>query len=115
MRLLDDDWQTLKADMRTLLIETARQQRTVTYSALAAQLSLHHRAPAFHHLIRAVDADETAAGRPSLAALVVRKDTGIPGAGFYAGAPMPPGGAAFDPERYWRAEFEQVCAYWGEG
>lgn len=114
--LSDARWQDLKDEMRAILIGMARQRATITYADLAATITtahLHHRAPHFHRLLREMDADETRAGRPSLAALVVRKDSGIPGAGFFADLPVSDGQSA-DLEAYWRAEFEQVCAYWGE-
>jgi hypothetical protein len=110
------DWQTLKDEMRSILIGMARLCSTITYSELASLIEtahMHHRAPLFHKLIRDMDADETAEGRPSLAALVVRKDSGIPGDGFYAGAPINEG-EIFDPVAYWQKEFDAVCDYWGE-
>lgn len=110
------EWQTLKAEMRGILIGVARMCSTITYSELAAEIRtahMHQRAPLFHKLIREMDADETRASRPSLAALVVRKDSGIPGQGFYSGANAAEGDS-FDPEAYWRAEFDKVCEYWGE-
>lgn len=110
------DWQTLKDEMRSILIGMARLCATITYSELASLIGMapmHHRAPLFHQLIRDMDADEAAAGRPSLAALVVRKDSGIPGAGFYADAPVIEG-EIFDPVAYWQSEFDDVCGYWGE-
>jgi hypothetical protein len=109
-------WQALKDEMRTILIGMARMCATITYSDLAAIMmtaQMHHRAPLFHQLIRDMDADETAEDRPSLAALVVRKDSGIPGGGFYADAPVV-SGEIFDPVAYWQGEFDKVCAYWGE-
>jgi hypothetical protein len=108
------DWQALKDEMRAILIGTARQCATITYSELASLIQtahIHHRAPLFYRLLSDVDRDETDAGRPSLAALVVRKDSGIPGGGFYADAE---GGENFDPVAYWQAEFDRVCDYWGE-
>lgn len=110
------DWQLLKDEMRGILIGLARIGSTISYSELAAVIQtahLHHRAPYFYKLIADLDADETAAGRPSLAALVVRKDSGIPGGGFYADAPVIEG-ESFDQVAYWRSEFQKVCDYWGE-
>jgi hypothetical protein len=110
------EWQTLKEEMRDILIGVARTCSTITYSELAALIRtahMHQRAPLFHKLIRDMDHDEDKAGRPSLAALVVRKDSGIPGQGFYAGASAPEG-QTFDPQVYWQSEFDKVCEYWGE-
>lgn len=106
------NWDELKDEMRAILINQARQRATITYSSLAASMQtvhMHHRAPYFHKLLRDMDADEVHDGRPSLAALVVRKDTGIPGSGFFTEAPV-----NSDPVAYWQREFDIICAYWGE-
>ncbi|MCU0498166.1 MAG: hypothetical protein MUF87_12510 [Anaerolineae bacterium] len=108
------DWQKLKDEMRAILIGVARLKTTITYSELAAELTIahvHHRAPYFHKLLRELCDDEEASGRPPLAALVVRKDTGICGAGYFADLPVIEGEIA-DPIAYWRADFERICAYW---
>lgn len=109
-------WPALRAEMRTALIELARLRQKISYSELAARLQtvyLHHRAPAFSALLREIAAEEEAAGRPSLAALVVNKQTGIPGAGFFKGVVMH-GDDTADLEAYWRGEFNRVCDYWSE-
>ena len=110
------DWKKLKEEMRDILVGVARTCSTITYSELASAMRtahMHQRAPLFHKLIRDMDRDERRAGRPSLAALVVRKDSGIPGQGFFSGVNTAEGDS-FDPEVYWRAEFDKVCDYWGE-
>ncbi|HEX2623299.1 MAG TPA: hypothetical protein VHL11_24230 [Phototrophicaceae bacterium] len=110
------EWQTLKEEMRSILIGMARMRSTITYSDLAAAMQtvhMHHRAPYFHKLLRDMDREETRGDHPSLATLVVRKDTGIPGDGYFAGAPTVEG-QTFDPEAYWKTQFDEVCDYWGE-
>lgn len=108
------DWDELRAEMRAILIKLARQRETITYSELAAQLQtayIHYRAPAFGEILRIIAEDETEAGRPSLATLVVTKATGRPGDGYFkhAGAE---GEDVSDPEAYWQARFRAVCDYW---
>lgn len=108
------DWQALKDEMRAILIGVARLRTTITYSELASELRtvhVHHRAPYFHKLLRELCDDEETLGRPPLAALVVRKDTGICGSGYFADLPVIDGAIA-DPIAYWRADFERICAYW---
>jgi hypothetical protein len=116
MSFSEANWDELKAEMRAILINQARQRATITYSSLAASMQtvhMHHRAPYFHKLLRDMDADEVRDGRPSLAALVVRKDTGIPGSGFFTEAPFV-AGEIFDPIAYWQRDFDIICDYWGE-
>lgn len=115
-------WDALKDELRGILIHQARQCMTISYSELARLLQtvhMHHRAPHFQRLIREVNGDELAAGRPSLAALIVRKDSGIPGGGFFTHLPphLPEyseGALAPDLLTYWQAELQAVCDYWGE-
>lgn len=108
------DWQAVKQEMRDILIGMARLRVTVCYSDLAAMIhtaSLHHRAPVFHRLLDEMCREDEAQGHAPLAALVVRKDSGIPGAGFFTIA-AGEGADVSDPEAYWRAAFEQACDYW---
>lgn len=110
------EWHTLKREVRALLVTLAQTRRTISYSDLAVQLrtaTLHHRAPAFHALLREVCRDEMAQGRPSLGVLVVRKQTGLCGAGFFKFAAAS-GEDVSDPERYWQMEFDRVCGFWSD-
>lgn len=110
------DWAAVKDEIRTILISLARLRRTITYSDLAAQIRtayVHHRAPAFHELLRQACQEEADAGRPSPCVLVVRKQTGLCGAGFFKYAAAA-GADVSDPQAYWQREFEHVCAYWSE-
>jgi len=107
-------WEALKREMRAILIGMARLRVTVCYSDLAAMLttaSMHHRAPAFHRLLDEMCREDEAQGHAPLAALVVRKDSGIPGAGFFTIAASE-GAEVSDPHAYWRQAFEQACDYW---
>lgn len=114
--LSEADWQAVKAELQAIMIGLARLRTTISYSALAAQVRtavMHHRAPVFHQILREICRDELAAGRPVLGVVVVNKQTGICGAGFFKFA----AGLGYDvstPERYWQQEFERVCTYWSE-
>jgi len=108
------DWQAIKAEIHAILVGLARMERTMSYSELAAQVrtaSMHHRAPGFHSILRDICRDEIAAGRPVIGVLVVNKQTGICGQGYFKFAAQM-GADVSDPEAYWQAEFERVCEYW---
>lgn len=79
-----------------VFLEAVRMGRTVSYSELAGRAGppLHHR-HIHHQLLVPLSARCRLCGLPDLAALVVRKDTGMPGAGWYVDAP---GG---DPDAAW--------------
>lgn len=108
------DWAAVKDEMRAILISLAQQRRTICYSDLAALIStasLHHRAPVFHRLLDEMSREDAAEGMPSLATLVVRKDSGIPGQGYFVISARE-GDTVSDPEAYWQAQFDALCDYW---
>lgn len=84
-----------------VLWEAIRQGRTVTYTELAGRAGrpLHHR-QIHRQLLREMSLRCRRIGLPDLAALVVRKDSGRPGSGWYD---LNPGGARLpdDPEESW--------------
>lgn len=115
--LTEVSWNAIKAEMHHILIGLARAQKTISYSALAAQIqtaSIHHRAPAFVYILREIAEENVAEGCPNLAALVVRKQTGVCGPGFFRHAAMM-GFDVSDPAAFWLAEFERACDFWVEG
>lgn len=112
----DADWGDVLDEMRAILIHLAKQRQTVSYSALCQMIttaSIHHRAPYFHKLLDQMSREDEAEGLPSLAALVVRKDSGIPGQGYFA-IFKAEGGSPDELEAYWRTQFEAVCDYWAD-
>ena len=75
---------------------------------------MHHRAPAFHRLLRELCREEIAQERPILGVVVVNKQSGICGAGFFkfcAGL----GYDVSDAKRFWQTQFARVCDYWCAG
>ncbi|GAB4525263.1 MAG: hypothetical protein OHK0046_40900 [Anaerolineae bacterium] len=107
-------WDAIKEEIRAILITLARLRKTIAYSELAMQVQtayIHHRAPAFDRILQALCDDEIAAGRPILGVLVVNKQTGRCGAGFYKTCGLR-GYDVSDPEAFWQAEFARVCDYW---
>lgn len=114
MSLNRTEWHIIKAEIRAILIGLAKLRLTISYSELAAQIQstyIHYRAPAFDRILQDVCADEVAAGRPILGVLVVNKQTGRCGAGFFKWAGLH-GFDVDDPVAFWQAEFERVCDYW---
>lgn len=113
--LSDASWDAIKAEIHALLVLLAQKRQTIAYSELAAQLQtvyIHYRAPAFDRILQQLCEDEIAAGRPILGVLVVNKQTGRCGAGFFKWAGVS-GYDVADPEAFWQAEFRRVCDYWG--
>lgn len=103
-------------EMRAILIGYAKRRQTITYSELAPMISsasLHHRAPIFHKMLDIMSTEDAEQGMPSLASLVVRKDSGIPGMGYFAISSREDG-VIEDHETYWRRRFEELCDYWAD-
>lgn len=112
----DADFEAIKDEILNILIQFARSRKTITYANLCARIQtayMHHRAPGFHYLLREVCRDEISAGRPVIGVLVVNKQTGLCGAGYFKFAAQM-GADVSDPETYWHDEFARVCDYWGE-
>ncbi len=111
--LTEIEWEVMREAMRVELIELAKQKRIVTYSELALLLPVyvHPGSYAFTRLLGQVCSDEFEAKHALLCALVVSKSTGMPGGGFFRGM-AERGIDTADLEACWRAEVEQVFAYW---
>lgn len=76
--------------MRKELLEVAQARSTVTYGQLMKHYGLS-RGLALSKAISEVDLAEQNEGAPGFAAIVVRKDTGMPGGGFFVGPGLPAG------------------------
>lgn len=96
-----------------MLAEAARARSTVTYSDVSLRV-FGGRVPARSRLIMdllsEVDEEEQAARGVIVASLVVRADTGIPGAGYFAFLSRRFGKDVADPASAWRVEAERVWA-----
>ncbi|MFN8526988.1 MAG: hypothetical protein U0670_00045 [Anaerolineae bacterium] len=100
--------------MRAILIDCARERRTITYSELASinpVAYLHPHSFTFTHLLRQVCGEEAAKGHGQLCALVVSKITGMPSGGYFRGLAVE-GDSTEDIEARWRADLEQVFKRW---
>ncbi len=110
--LADADYQALKAEIRALMIEAARARQTITYSELCRELKtahLHYHSTLLTKLLSEIGQVEVEAGRGVLPAVVVTKQTHIPGGGYFAGMD---GVDADALEAMWRDDFDSVCDYW---
>jgi hypothetical protein len=76
--------------LRQELIKTAQARGTMTYGELMKLMGISRGRPLFD-AIAAVDRSETSRGAPGFAAIIVRKDTGFPGGGFFCDDGLPPG------------------------
>lgn len=101
-----------------MLVEAARQRSTVTYSDVALRV-FGGRVPARSRLIMdilgEVDDEMQAARGIIIASLVVRADSGVPGAGYFAFIADRFGRDVSDPRRAWQLEAEKVWAAFAEG
>lgn len=74
------------AEIRSLLIESARERSTFTYGGLLGVLGHTFSRPLMRQLCKvldAIDQDGRAVGEPGLAVLVVRQSDGLPGQGWF--------------------------------
>ena len=75
--------------LREELVRAARAHGTLTYGALMKLLGISRGRPLFDAIVE-VDKAEYAKGAPGFAAIIVRKDTGFPGGGFFCDDGLPP-------------------------
>lgn len=76
-------------NLREELLKAARAHGTLTYGQLMKLMGVSRGRPLFEAIV-AVDKDEYARGAPGFAAIIVRKDTGFPGGGFFCDDELPP-------------------------
>lgn len=112
--------------MRKELIKAAVERRTVTYGYLMEKFGISRGSSGGESVVGAlgeIDKDEYRNGAPGFAAIVVRKDTGYPGGGFFCWDGIPvelrrPNGEGQNPrlseseKRYVEAERERIWTYY---
>jgi len=76
-------------DLRRELRRAARAHGTMTYGELMKLMGISRGRPLFEAIVE-VDRAEYARGAPGFAAIIVRKDTGFPGGGFFCDDELPP-------------------------
>jgi hypothetical protein len=109
------DWERAKLQAKGLLTECARRRGTVTYSDLCDSVTAIHLTPysfAIVAFLNEICTEEDAAHGVMMASLVVRKDTGIPGDGYFGHA-VRLGRDTADREAFWRSEAERVWEAYG--
>jgi hypothetical protein len=105
-------WRTGKAEARDFLISRARERGTTTYSELCEVVSAIQLRPysfGMMAFLNEVCAEEDAANGIMLASLVTRRDTGMPGDGYFKFA-AGLGRDSLDRETFWRSEIERIYA-----
>lgn len=110
------DWDLAKLQAKDHLIACARRRATTTYSELCSEVTAIHLRPysfAIVAFLNEICTEEDAAHGVMLASLVVRKDTGIPGDGYFGHADRLKRDVS-DREAFWRGEVERVWAEYGE-
>ena len=113
--------ETLKDEMRGIMIATARARSTITYSELAAELQtarVHYHSFLMARLLDEIGGEEIEAGRGVLPAVVVRKSSGMPGGGYFRESALlsdrPDAALPPELEAMWREDLEAVYGYWAE-
>jgi hypothetical protein len=110
-----EDWERAKLQAKDHLTACARRRATTTYSELCSEVDAIHLRPysfAIVAFLNEICTEEDAAHGVMMASLVVRKDTGIPGDGYFGHA----GGLGrdiSDREAFWRSEVERVWDVYG--
>ncbi|MBI3116687.1 MAG: hypothetical protein HYZ12_05035 [Thaumarchaeota archaeon] len=82
----------IRKDVRDELIEVAKKRRTVTYGYLMKKFGLsrgHPRGCGIAGVIGEIGRYERERGAPGFGAIVVRKDTGYPGGGYFCYDDLP--------------------------
>jgi hypothetical protein len=107
-------WEAAKEEMRQLLAEYARQERTVSYSELVFNLHTIKLDPdsyALAHLLGEISTEEDVAGRGMLSAIVVHKEDKRPGKGFFELARRL-GRDTTESDSCWIKELNHLYNYW---
>ena len=108
-------WERAREEARQILIQCAREKRTIAYSELAAELDtvrLEPNSSAFHAILDEISRSENAAGRGMLSVLVVHKgDDQMSGQGFFKLAKCLGRGFKNEPE-FWKSESKRVIGSW---
>lgn len=105
-------WRAGKAQARDFLIARARERGTTTYSELCEIVTAVELKPysfGMMAFLNEVCAEEDAANGIMLASLVTRRDTGMPGNGYFKFA-AGLGRDSTDRETFWRSELERIYA-----
>lgn len=103
-------WECAKAEAKEHLISCARRRTTTTYSELCEVVTSARLRPysfAMMAFLNEVCTEEDAAHGVMLASLVCRKDSGMPGDGYFRHAAKL-GRDTRDPRAYWESEVARI-------
>jgi hypothetical protein len=84
----------MRKEVRDALIEVARKRKTITYGYLMKKFRIsrgHPRGSGIAGVIGKISGYENERGAPGFGAIVVRKDTGYPGGGYFCYDDLPGG------------------------
>lgn len=111
------DWERAKRQARDHLVAVASRRGTTTYSDLCEVVTAIRLRPysfAIVAFLNEICTEEDAAHGTMLASLVVRKDTGMPGDGFFGHADRL-GRDAAQRRAFWEHEVERVYDVYSSG
>ncbi len=103
-------WDRAKKEVRGILIEVAKASKTILYSELVNKIKTIQLEPdsyALANMLGEISSSEDNAGRGMLSAVVVNKETGRPGPGFFDLA-KGRGRSVSDVEECWINELNKV-------
>jgi hypothetical protein len=111
------EWEEAKEEIRKILIDRAKIEKTIYYSELASQINTIEIAPeeyALHEMLGEITIAEDNAGRGLLSALVIHKEgDGMPGQGFFDLAKKR-GRDTSNKLKFWSEELKSVYYYWNK-
>jgi len=109
------DWELAKRQAEDALSACARERATTTYAGLCDEVAAIRLRPYSFAMVAFLDeicAEQDAENGIVLASLVTRKDTGMPGEGYFRHAARL-GHDVSDRELYWTRQVERVWAVFG--
>ena len=108
----EPEWSTAKDECLAILQAYANLRSTIFYSQLAQQIKAVRFTDGHDsrlwHLLAELSQDEVAAERPMISAIVVHKDNGQPGSGFFELAKELDRFNGRDSLRFWVDEVQKV-------
>lgn len=111
-------WASYKRELIGMLEVAACNRATVTYSDVAVHVfggTVPARSRLIMDLLSEVDEEIERERGIIIASLVVRSDTGIPGAGYFTFLATRFGADVSDPKAAWEREAERVWSAYGAG
>lgn len=112
--LSDSEWVDARECMTRLLADIAANRSTITYGDIAREVfggRISARSSGLYEMLGEVCTEQDAKRGTMLASLVVRKDTGIPGEGYFVHA-AGLGRDVSDREAFWQGEVEKIWRVW---